>query len=140
MLYVGETNKSLYERGNQHKDDLKFLREKSHLLKHCITSHPDLKIEEVKFGIRRRDTFKSALERQIGEAVSIEKEKERGKTLMNSKSEFNRCSLPRITFDLRNHSEQLADLREEEDKEKEIREKIRKLRREITERKGNLSM
>ena len=57
---------------------------------------------------------------------------------MNSKSELNRCSLPRITSDLRNHSEQLADLREEEDREKEIREKIRKLRRENTERKGNL--
>ena len=135
---MGETKKSSYKRGNRHKDDSRFLREKSRLLKHFLTSHLDLKLYEEGFGIGRRDTFKSALEIQIGKAVSIELENAKGKTLMNSKSVFNRCSLPRITSDLRNHSEQLSKLREEEEREKEIREKIKKLRRENIERRANL--
>ena len=102
---------------------LKSLDERSHLLKHLIEKHPDLTIEEFRFGMRVRESFRSAFERQVGEAVSIKKEQERGITLMNSKSEFNRCIIPRITID--DENETLKRLREEEELERERRKKIK---------------
>ena len=69
--------------------------EKSHLLKHCLLHHKEKNPDEVRFGMKLRRQYKTALERQIGEAVAILEEKEKGTLLMNSKSEFNRCQLPR---------------------------------------------
>ena len=67
--YIGETWRSGYERGREHQEDLKYVREGSHLLKHVIEDHPGKKVDEVKFGMRVKLTFKSALERQVTEAV-----------------------------------------------------------------------
>ena len=41
-----------------------------------------------------KSSFNTAIERQIGEAVSIDFEGRKGKILMNSKSQHNCCSLP----------------------------------------------
>ena len=67
------------------------------MLKHYLACHRDMKMCDVKLGMKVRNSFRSALERQIGEAVAIDIEKRRGKQLMNSKSEYNRCTIPRIT-------------------------------------------
>ena len=41
---------------------------------------------------------RTPIERQVGEATAIFLESKKGeKTLLNSKSEFNRCCLPRVT-------------------------------------------
>ena len=45
----------------------------------------------MRFGMRVKGSFRSAMERQIGEAIAIDREKRDGKILMNSKSEYNRC-------------------------------------------------
>ena len=71
--------------------------EKSHILKHCLIHHKEKAPEDVVFGMKLRRRYKTALEGQIGEAVAILEEKEKGTEIINSKSEFNRCSLPRIT-------------------------------------------
>ena len=99
FLYVGETWRSGYERAKEHLEDLSRLDEKSHLLKHCIDKHPGEKLENVKFGFRVKKKFNTALERQVGEAVAILLKKEKGTSLINSKSEFSRCTLPRLTID-----------------------------------------
>ena len=39
------------------------------------------------FRMRVRESYNTAIERQVGEAVAIAKEKRDGKTLMNSKAE-----------------------------------------------------
>ena len=44
-----------------------------------------------------KESFSTAIERQVWEAVAISVENRKGKTLMNSKAEYNRCYLPRIT-------------------------------------------
>ena len=101
--------------------------EKSHILKHCLLHHKDVNPEDVKFGMKMRRQYRTPLERQIGEAVAILEEKEKGTQLMNSKSEFNRCSLPRITAG--DSKELLEILREEEEAEKEITANIRGMRK-----------
>ena len=47
-------------------------------------------------GMKVRSTFKSAIERQISEAVAISRAENEGVTLMNYKAEYNRCKLPRL--------------------------------------------
>ena len=70
--------------------------------------------------------FKTALERQVSEAVEIHQAQLKGYTLLNSKSEYNRCSLPRLTVG--DNKELLEKLIEERDKEKLLKEKIRNIK------------
>ena len=55
-----------------------------------------MKLEEMEFGMKVKDSFKTAIERQVSEAVSIAKETKEETTLLNSRSEFNRCKIQRI--------------------------------------------
>ena len=50
----------------------------------------------MEYGVRVRSRFKTAIERQVGEAVAIHREKEKGTVLLNSKSEYNRCKIQRL--------------------------------------------
>ena len=125
--YIGETSRSGYERGREHWDMKEKYNEKSHMLKHCLLQHSELEPEKVRFGMRVRQQFKTALERQVGEAVAILEEKEKGIELLNSKSEFNRCSLPRITAG--DKKELLETLMEEDAAEKEVKASIRCLKK-----------
>ena len=115
VKYIGETGRSAYERGAEHMSDFWNYDEKSHLLKHFLSCHKDMKMSEVKFGMKVRNTFKSALERQVGEAVAIDMEQRKGMKLMNSKSEYNRCTVPRIcTRSERERKEESEKMEEEE--------------------------
>ena len=70
------------------------------MLKHAVIHHPKMDPSIVDFKMRILSSHKSAFERQIREAVLIQKYS--GKTLMNSKTEYNRCSIPRITVKMDN--------------------------------------
>ena len=97
VKYIEETSRSSYERGLEHSSDYKRLEERSHLLRHYFNYHKDeIKFEELEFGMKVRKSFRTALERQIGEAVAIGREQRSGKTLLNSKGEFNRCVIHKI--------------------------------------------
>ena len=64
------------------------------MLKHILDRHEDKKPEEVKFLMKAVKFHRSAFERQIQESVLIQAN--RGHNLLNSKSEYNRCALPRL--------------------------------------------
>ena len=83
--YIGETSRSIYERGIEHKKDLQFRRTRSHLLRHCVEIHSDENPDKIEFGMRLLSSHKSAFERQLSEAVMIEKYN--GQYLLNSKLE-----------------------------------------------------
>ena len=90
VKYVGETGRSRYKRGKEHVEDFRNLNDTSHLLKHYIlVHHNDMKPQNMEFEMRVRESYNTAIERQVGEAVAIAKEKRDGKTLMNSKAEYN---------------------------------------------------
>ena len=125
--YIGETCRSGYERGKEHLMMKENCNESSHMLKHCLLQHSDKDPMEIKFGMRVRQQFKTALERQVGEAVAILEERERGIQLLNSKSEFNRCSLPRITAG--DTKEWLEKLQEEDAAEKKVKASIREMKK-----------
>ena len=124
--YVGETGRSGYERGVEHRNMFIKMDETSHLLKHYLVHHKEIPPEELKFGMRIRNVFKTSLERQIGEAIAIDYEMRKGKRMMNSKSEYNRCTLPRIIT--KNPKEHLKEENEDKEEEEILKSEIRKLR------------
>ena len=77
--------------------------------------------------MRLRGQFKTALERQVSEAVTILIEQRKGVHLMNSKSEFNRCSLPRINAG--NQREVYEALRREDEEDQKLKADIRCLKK-----------
>ena len=79
----------------------------------------------MKFGFRVKKKFNTALERQVGEAVAILLEKEKGTSLLNSKSEFSRCTLPRLTIDNKDKKDAVRELELEAVEDKIRREKKR---------------
>ena len=69
--YIGETSRSVFERGCEHYDDLYYGRTRSHMLKHCVLKHPNMDPLSIDFRIKIVSSHKSAFERQIKEAVLI---------------------------------------------------------------------
>ena len=94
-VYVGESARSLYERAKEHHDDELNMKEDSHRMKHWVLDHPNLP-DPPKFKMKIVSSYRDPLTRQVGEAVRIEM---RGGNTLNSKTEYNRCRLPRLTID-----------------------------------------
>ena len=112
-IYVGESSRSLYERSKEHEKDRNDEEEDSHQMKHWVLDHPELDAPP-KFKFKIISSFSDPLTRQISEAVRIE---QRGELLLNSKSEFNRCRVPRLKIDMEGWKA---------GKEREKQEKMRK--------------
>ena len=94
-LYVGETARTIKERAGEHwaayRGGAK-AQEGSHLFKHQQLHHAG---ESPLFMMRAVGFYKSALSRQTAEAVRIMRRGGDG-TVLNSRSEFNRCYIPRL--------------------------------------------
>ena len=112
--YVGETARSAFERGWEHQEGLRKLEEDSHLLKHVAQYHQGVPMTEIRFGMKVRRYARTALERQVLESVLIQEER-KSHHLMNSKSEYNRCSLPRLTTRIGNKEYDKERLKDQED-------------------------
>ena len=50
--YVGETNRSSYERGSEHLADMRLIKPGSHLLKHVLDKHEGETLDEVDFRMK----------------------------------------------------------------------------------------
>ena len=90
-IYVGESARTAYERGQEHSQDYLKLKEDSHMYKHWVEEHQGE--QRPIFSMKVIRSHVSAFARQIHEAVCIEINA--SKTL-NSKGEYNRCQLPRL--------------------------------------------
>ena len=84
--------------GLEHRNDLKFRRPRSHMLRHCEEIHTDENPDEVEFGMKMISSHKSSFERQLAEAVMIQNYN--GPFLMNSRLEYSRCYVPKIMMKL----------------------------------------
>ena len=96
-IYVGETSRSAYTRGREHKNDARLMNPGSHVLKHYLKYHDGEDPDEMKMGMKIHSFRKSAFERQVAEAVTIQ-QVQKNHHLMNSKSEYRACKIPRITI------------------------------------------
>ena len=101
------------------------------MLKHIVNNHPGEEISKIKFGMRIVGHARTSFERQIREAVLIQQEKSKHE-ILNSKSEYNRSALPRITAQMGEQEtrEKERILRQEKAQEEEIESKIRTLRKQ----------
>ena len=88
---MGETSRSIKERVGQHWADYAGRETKSHILKHQLLTHQG---EEPEFIVRAVSFHKTALDRQVSEAVRIKRRGGEGRVL-NSKAEFNRSLHPK---------------------------------------------
>lgn len=94
--YIGESCRSCYERGGDHQNDAANWNKSSHILKHILDKHEEESAEDIVFRMRAIKFHQSAYTRHIHEAVAIQSN--RSHHILNSKSEFNRCVLPRLSL------------------------------------------
>ena len=93
-VYVGETARSIYERAKEHCEAFRSRDQDSHILKHWTLHHGSEGHPE--FTMKVVHHHRSALSRQVGEAIRIRK---RGGVTLNSKSEYNRCKITRLSLE-----------------------------------------
>ena len=126
--YIGETSRSAYERGLEHLKDFEDMKAESHMIKHYLENHEDEEMMSMEFGMRIVRKPRTAFNRQIAESVMIQSNKNHN--ILNSKSEYNRCALPRLATKM--GEESLAKLekmrREEKTAEDEYEQRVRRLR------------
>ena len=130
--YIGESSRSSFERGWEHVNDMAQLKTTSHMLKHVLTKHPEQDMAEVQFGMKIVRTCMSSFERQIYESVLIQREREEHH-ILNSRTEYNRCSLPRITTqvgeqEVEKYNQTLLQEKQEEEKLEKLIINLRKQR------------
>ena len=95
-VYVGESARSIFERAQEHWADRVGQKEDSHMVKHWLSDHADLP-EPPPFHIKVVSSFKDSMTRQISESVRIDL---RGGGVLNSRTEYSRCRLPRLMIDM----------------------------------------
>ena len=95
-FYFGETSRDAYTRGAEHLADYVGQTDDSHMFKHLSDSHQDSRPRDVKFGMSVIKQHRSSFERMIFESCLIFRSENNGGVL-NSKSEFNRCQVPRLS-------------------------------------------
>ena len=119
-----------FERGFEHLEQLTGLSSKSSLIKHMLDRHEEEDMSDVKFGMTIVRYARTAFERQIGEAVLIQQEKEKHE-LLNSRAEYNACSLPRLTTRMGDQDMEAweKEIREEKDNEERIEAKLTEMRK-----------
>ena len=115
-----------YERGLEHQKDLQDLKMDSHMLKHFFNSHEGEDLRDMEFEMRLVKTHRTAFNRQISESVEIQNQKIEH-LILNSRSEYNRCALPRLTAKIGEESFSKTEKQKKEEKESErqLEQKIR---------------
>ena len=106
-IYVGETSRRIFERAGEHWEGYRKRKPDSHIWKHHIVHHEGEGEPEFRFKVLGQ--HKSSLTRQISEAVQIRR---RGKIALNSKGEYDRCKIHRLTIE--NQEENLTCWKENE--------------------------
>ena len=137
--YIGESSRSAHERGFEHLRDAREFNPTSHILKHILDKHPSSKPEDVHFDMKIIRKHQSPFERQIFESVIIQKMREKHH-LLNSRSEYNRCALPRLGLQLgdKEFKARSREEMEEKEKEEELARKIMELKKDQIKRRSNI--
>ena len=112
--YMGESARTGHRRGSNHIQDLLNKKEGKPLWEHSREVHEgELKESDYKMVVTRR--YKTPLQRQIGEALEIERRRWKNDHLLNSKSEWNGNKIPRLR--LASVEEEIDNAENESDKE-----------------------
>ena len=115
-LYVGESSRSIQERAVEHWGAARRGEKESHMCKHQALEHPG---EQPQFLFKIVSTHRTALNRQIREAVRIRRRGGAG-MILNSKSEFNRCFIPRLVVEKEDEEQRLKRIEQEQRDREEL--------------------
>ena len=103
------------------------------MLRHVVDKHENENIEKVQWGMTVIRYMKNAFERQIEEAVTIERKAKEGE-ILNSKCEYNQTTLPRLITRIGDREAEMKEwekeIRKEKEYEERMEEKIRILRKD----------
>ena len=94
-LYVGETARSLKEKSKEHLDAFRTGSQTSHIRAHQDQCHGGS--QDINFVFKIVGAPRSALSRQVGEAIRIRNRGGEG-SILNAKGEYNRCTITRLTL------------------------------------------
>ena len=99
-IYVGETSRSAYTRGKEHKNDARLMNPESHVSKHYLKFHTIQQIQK-------------------------------NHHLMNSKSQYRACKIPRITIKMGDTEmyEETERRRREQKEDNELEQRIKTMNR-----------
>ena len=111
--YIGESSRSGFQRAEEHQTGLRNMDKESPLVKHQLEFHPEVQ----NFEMTVIKEHRKALQRQVMEAIMIEKSK--AEVLINNKSEWARSKISKL--DIGNERE-----KREKQKERQAKEKIEK--------------
>ena len=119
-LYVGETSRSVQERAMEHFGAARRQEEDSHMYKHQRLEHNG---EQQNFHFKVVSQHRTALGRQVREAIRIRRRGGAEGGVLNSKAEYNRSHIPRLMVELE-QDEAKRQREEQEQLDKEEMEKI----------------
>ena len=119
-IYVGETSRTILERAREHWQAWRSNKSDSHIRKHQEICHGGA--EEPDFMLRAVSHHKSALSRQVAEAVRIMRRGGEG-AVLNSRAEYNRSHIPRLQVENRDEDK----ITEQEQKEMESNKELLEL-------------
>ena len=118
-LYVGESRRSVQERGKEHYDAARRGDQGSYMVRHRVMEHGG---QASRFVLKVGSYHSTALSRQVKEAVRIRRREGAGH-ILNSKAEFNRCHIPCLIIEEEDH--EVTNEREKLGKEEE--DEVRKI-------------
>ena len=122
-VYIGETSRTLHERALEHVNDARSFSTKSHIIKHWMTTHPDLPSPPTMiFSVKAQ--YRDCLSRQIGEALRINFTKD---TILNSKNEYLSNTVSRLTIE-EDAWERRERSRQEEEQEELLKRSVEEFR------------
>ena len=94
-MYIGETSRNAYLRGQEHLRNYKNGDTKSPIYKHAVAHHQGRR--DVEFRMVVKNSFRDPLTRQINEAVRISESN--SEVQLNSKSEWHGPATVRLTVE-----------------------------------------
>ena len=132
---VGETARSPFERSMEHQSNLAYLNKGSYMLSHYIDKHDGEDLFKNRFALKVIQFTRTSFDRQILESVLLQENLHHH--LLNSKSEYNRCAIPRLSSKLgeQEYKKYTEEEKEEEARNKAVEQRIRGLRKEMNRRR-----
>ena len=119
-LYVGESSRTIQERASEHWGAAKRGDDRSHMVKHQTMEHGG---KDPRFMFKIVAAPRTALSRQIREAVRIRRRGGAG-SILNSRSEFNRCYIPRLVVEEEEEEAKKLRLQREEQELDELTKRL----------------
>ena len=124
---MGRVAATLHERSVEHVRDAESFSKKSHIVKHWISSHPEL-LHPPLFSFKITQQFKDCMSRQIAEALRIQNSQD---SLLNSKCEYLQNCITRLTVNEEDWERKERERREEETEKQDV-EKLEEFKKKKT--------